>query len=167
MFARVAAAEFVLVHLAYGLPLHRVGALADDHVLVVAAVHPRKLSLVLLSPLRSTAVVLFSYDLLRRVCRLQTAEATHVLRLRALPLLRAADPHRVFFFHAQLLLAIRLTRALLWPLERRDRFCRAGQARLQDRPPRLMKLCHRPVPGCLPHVRRRESAVERSWDFRL
>lgn len=115
-----------------------------------------------------TAVGLCQYDLSRRVYRLRTAEATHVLRLHgALPLLQDADAHQAYPFHAQLMMAIRLTRGLPLPPVLRDPLCRADLAHQPDRAPRLLDLCHQVAPGCLPHVRQHESAAERFLDFRL
>ena len=44
---------------------------------------------------------------------------------------------------------------------------REDQAKLPDRHPRPLDLCQQPAPGCLPRARRRESAAERSLDFRF
>ena len=76
-----------------------------------------------------TAVVLCPHELVRRVYRLQRAKATPVLRLRrALPLLRAVAAHLAYLFHAQMVTANRLTRALLFHPAPRDPLCHADQA---------------------------------------
>jgi hypothetical protein len=114
------------------------------------------------------AVVLCPHEFVHLVYRLQKAKTTHVLHLRrALQWLRGADGRRVCLFHAQPVLTIRLTRALLYSQGPRDRFCRAGQAYLPDRAPRPLDSCHQPVPACPPHARQHESAAEHSLDFRL
>jgi hypothetical protein len=68
-------------------------------------------------------------ELVDLVFRLQPAKATDARRLPpALPLLRAVAAHLACLFHAQLVMAIRLTRAPALHPEPRDRLCRADQA---------------------------------------
>lgn len=62
-------------------------------------------------------------------------------------MLRVADAPQVCFFHAQLPMEIRLTRALPCLPVPHDQLCRADRACLLDRAPRLLDLCHQPVPG--------------------
>ena len=112
--------------------------------------------------------MLCPHDLVLRVFRLQRAKARHVWRLpRALPLLRAVDAHLACLFHAQPVMANRLTSAPVLHPEPRDRLCRGDQAYLPDRPPRSLDLSLEPVPDCQPHGRQHESAAEYSLDFRL
>jgi hypothetical protein len=93
-------------------------------------------------------VVLYRDDFVRRLCHVRTVTAIRVPCLpRAFPWLRAVDGRRDCLFHAQLLMAIRLTRALLLLSMARDRLCREGQAYLPDPAPHPLDLCHQPVPG--------------------
>jgi hypothetical protein len=115
-----------------------------------------------------TEVVLCPHELVRRVCRPQRAKATRVLRLpRASPLRLAVAAHQACLFHAQLVMAIRLTRAPVLHPEPRDRLYRADQAYLPDCAPRRLDLCHQPVPGSLLRARQHEWAAEYSLDFPL
>jgi hypothetical protein len=76
-----------------------------------------------------TAVVLFPHELVRRVYRLQAVKATRVPLLRqALPLLRVVAAHPACLFRAQMVMAIRLTRAPALHPAPRDRLCHADQA---------------------------------------
>lgn len=96
------------------------------------------------------------------------AKAIRVPHLhRALPLLPAVDGRRACLFHAQLVMAIRLTRAPVWPPVPRDQLCPAEQAYLRGHAPHRLDLCHRPVPGYQPHAPQHESAGEYSSDFQL
>ena len=128
---RYPVAESVLLHRARDLPPHLVVAPAGDHVVAVAAVHPRNLTAVLLSLLRPdrareiarlvyrrlrgvqtarakdlpavpTAGLSHQDELVRRAHRLQTAKAVCVLRLpRALPLLPVVAARQAYLSHAQ------------------------------------------------------------------
>jgi hypothetical protein len=107
-------------------------------------------------------------ELVRRVYLLRTAKATQVPRLgRALPLPRAADGRRACLFHAQMVMAIRLTRAPALHPAPHDPLCHADQAYLPARDPRSLDSSPAPVPGCPPRARRHELAAEHSLDFPL
>jgi hypothetical protein len=99
---------------------------------------------------------------------LQPAKATRVLRLRrALPWLRAVVADLACPFHAPPVMAIRLTRALLWVLVPCDRLCRVGQVYPLDRAPRPPGLFPDPVPGCPLRALQHELAAEHFLDFQL
>ena len=107
-------------------------------------------------------------ELVRLVCHLQRAKAIRVLRLpRALPLLRVVAVRRVCPFHAQRLMANRLTRAPVLHPEPRDPLGRAVQASRPDRDLHPLDLSLEPAPGCSPRARQHALAAEHSSDFRL
>jgi hypothetical protein len=162
VLARVPAAESVLTHPGQHLVPHQIVALADDHVLAAATVHPRKLMAVSLSLLQLDLPLHQALEIAHLVCpglcRVQTARAQHLRQVRtaglshrdelgrlvyvlqramatrvlrllpALPLLPAMDAHPACLFHAQPVMAMRLTRAPALHPEARDRLCRADQA---------------------------------------
>jgi hypothetical protein len=111
-----------------------------------------------------TAVLSFRDAVVRRAYVLRLAQAKQLPRLpQALPLLQAEAALRACLFQAQTV--TRLTRALLSHQALRVPVCHEGRAKLLDRQPRLLDPCLRPVPGCLPRVRQREWAGQRSSDF--
>jgi hypothetical protein len=104
-------------------------------------------------------------ELVRPVYLLQPGKAACVLRLpRGLPLLQFVAARRACLFHVQLVAATRLTRGPASLPALRDRLCRVRQTYPPARAPRPLDL---QVPGCLPHARQHELAVEHSLDFRF
>ena len=125
------------------------------------------LSLLRLSQLVYPALVI-APPVFPGLCRVRMAKATRVRCLhRALPLLRAEAAHRVGLFHAQMVMAKRLTRALLLHRALRVLVCREGRAMLPARAPRLLDSCRELAAGCLLRARQHELAAERSLDFRF
>jgi hypothetical protein len=114
---------------------HLVVALAGDRVLAVAPVRSRKLTAMLLSLLR-LGLPVRALPNPQVVCpglsRVQTAKAKHLLAV-PMPVVLYRDDFvrrlcRACLVHAQRLMAIRLTRALLLLSMARDRVCHEGQA---------------------------------------
>ena len=191
------AARSVLNRPARDLAPRLVVALAADHVVAVSTVYPRKLTAVSLSLLRPGRVREIARlvelglrrvrtarakdlraaqmaglsrrdELVRLVVHLQRAKAICVLRPpRASPLLPVVAVRRVCPFHAQRLMANRLTRVPVLHRERRDRLCRAVQAYPPDRDPHLLGSSLRLAPDCPARARQHELAAEHSSDFRL
>jgi len=95
----------------------------------------------------------------RALCRVQTAQAKHLHVVLTTEVLRRDELVR--------LMAIRLTRALLWLLVPYDRLCRVDQVYRLDRAPRQRGLFPDPVPGCPLHARQHELAAEHFLDFQL
>jgi len=95
----------------------------------------------------------------RVLCCVQTAQAKHLHAVPTAEVLCRDELVR--------LMAIGLTRALLWLLVPCDRLCRVGQVYSLDRARRPPGLFPDPVAGCPLLARQHELAAEHSLDFQL
>jgi len=160
-------AEFALPCPAQDLAPRLIFALAADHFLMTRF-HFGIVMRVELLMLRLRRLPHPPREIARRVyrglgqVRKAGAKRLHAVRLSAV-LCRDDLDHLVCLL--QMPTAKRLTRmALLRPVIRLP-VSRESQAKLLERPPRLLDLCREPAPGFQLRVRPHESAVECSSDF--